>query len=258
MKQLPLWRKPYFARRVLDVGGGHNPFKGITHLLELDDDGWHRGGKSIVLPKSAVLIVGDVTALPFQTGSFNYMYASHVLEHVDVPEVARREMMRVGSAGYIETPSPFLEQGLALSNQDSSEFSVHAALHKWFVFSNDDRLVFEPKTLEDTSRFCSCREGQFMKDFYKVVDFQRAQYCFRRAAKTTIFYWKQAFRVEVRHRTLDCGSQEDVMCRFRGMKRDLVQSCNDLFRTGRILQLKRAFPECSKVFRRYGYRTLVL
>ena len=167
-------------------------------------------------------------------------------------------MMRVGLAGYIETPSPFLEQGLALGNQNPSEFSIHAALHKWFVFSNDGGLIFEPKTPEEANRFCSCRDGQFMKDFYSVVDFQRAQHCFRRAAKTTVFYWNRSFKVEVRNCTLDCVSQEDAVCRFRGMKRDLVSSCNDWFRIGRSLELKKAFPECSKVLRRYGYHTLAL
>ena len=143
IKQLPLWKRPIFARQILDIGAGHNPFKGITHLLELDiDEGRHRGGKSLVLPHSAALIVGDATALPFQERVFNYVYASHVLEHVDAPEKACRELIRIGSACYIETLSPFLEQGLAFSKEDGSESS----LHKWFIFSpTHNLLVFEPK-----------------------------------------------------------------------------------------------------------------
>lgn len=255
MKQLPLWKRPIFARRILDIGAGHNPFKGITHLLELDiDEGRHRGGKSLVLPHSAALVVGDATALPFQERVFDYVYASHVLEHVDVPEKACRELIRIGSAGYIETPSPFLEQGLAFSKEDGSESS----LHKWFVFSpTDNLLVFEPKTQDTERRFCSCRDGQFMKDFYTAVDFHRAQHCFRRAAKTTMFYWKRRFRVEVRHQAVDCDWNH-IVCRFSGMKQVLLRNCNDWLRINRILQLKKTFPECTKVFRRYGYRTLVL
>lgn len=238
----------------MDVGGGHNPFKGITHLLELDlDDGLQRGGKRVVLPEAAALIVGDAIALPFRSDSFGYVYASHVLEHVDDPEVACKEIMRVGSAGYIETPSPFLEQGLALCTQDSDESSFH----KWFVFSaGDDQLIFEPKTQKNAGRFCSCRDGQFMKDFYAAVDFHRAQHYFRRSAKTTIFYWKQAFRVEVRRWTMDCSRGR--ACRFSGMRRDLIANCNDWMRIRRILQLKKAFPECAEVFHKNGYRTLFL
>ena len=36
MKRLPFWKRPYGARRVLNIGAGHNPFHGATHLLEID------------------------------------------------------------------------------------------------------------------------------------------------------------------------------------------------------------------------------
>ncbi|MSR24725.1 MAG: class I SAM-dependent methyltransferase [Nitrospiraceae bacterium] len=115
MKQLPLLRRPYFSRRILEIGPGDNPFKGVTHLLEMDvHEGRERGGNALFVPKAAKLIVAEATLLPFGPGTFDYVYASHVLEHVEQPERACREIMRVGRAGYIETPSPFLEQGMAL------------------------------------------------------------------------------------------------------------------------------------------------
>ena len=89
MKRLPFWRRPYFARRILDIGAGHNPFRGVTHVVEIDiHQGRERGGDALVVPGSATLIVGDGMALPFRSGSFDYVYASHVLEHVDLPELA--------------------------------------------------------------------------------------------------------------------------------------------------------------------------
>lgn len=59
------------------------------------------------------------------------------------------------------------------------------------TYHTDNLLVFEPKTQDTERRFCSCRDGQFMKDFYTAVDFHSAQHYFRRAAKTTMFYWKR-------------------------------------------------------------------
>ena len=250
---MPFWKRPYFARRILDIGAGHNPFKGVTHVLEIDPcQGRQRGGNKLLIPKCTKLIVGDVMALPFQSGSFDYVYASHVLEHVDTPTSACREVMRVGRAGYIETPSPFLEQGLALRDLEPPE----NWFHRWFVFSPDvDVLVFESKTPETVSQFCSCPDGQFMKEFYASVDFGEAQHCFRRKAKTTIFYWQSSFLLEVRKGTVDCR-QDGQACRFNGMKKALLASCNDLFRAARLLRFRKIFPGCKTVFLKYGHRTV--
>ena len=253
MKRLPVLKRPYFAGRILDIGAGHNPFQGVTHVIEIDPtQGRQRGGNKLLVPKSAKLIVGDVTALPFQSGSFDYVYASHVLEHVESPGSACREIMRIGRTGYIETPSPFLEQGLSLRGSEPPE----NWFHKWFVFSLPaDVLVFEPKTPETVTQFCSCSDGQFMREFYACVEFGESQHCFRRKAKTTIFYWSSAFRVEVRERMVDC-QKDGLVCRFTGMKQALLANCNDLFRAPRLLRFRKTFPDCKGLFRKYGHRTV--
>lgn len=175
-----------------------------------------------------------------------------MLEHVEEPERACREILRVGKAGYIETPSPFLEQGLALRDETSPEHWFH----RWFVFASEpNRLIFEPKTPAQVSWFCSCPDGQFLKEFYASVDFRAAQHCFRRTAKTTIFYWQGSFEVEVRQKGADCRT-DGRPCRFAGMRAMLVDSCRDFFRSHRILRLKREFPDCASVFRKYGHATM--
>ena len=172
--------------------------------------------------------------------------------YVELPEVACGEIMRIGRAGYIETPSPFLEQGLALRGLEPPE----NWFHKWFVFSlASDLLVFELKSPETVSQFCSCADGRFMRDFYEAVEFVGSQHCFRRKAKTTIYYWKSSFQVEVRHRTADC-QRDGQVCRFHGMKTALLANCNDLLRAPRLLRFRRAFPGCKGVFRKYGHRTV--
>ncbi len=253
MKKLPLWRRPCFARHVLDIGAGHNPFKGVTHLLDIDvEQGRERGWSKLVIPHSASLIVGNVEDLPLEAGAFDYVYASHVLEHVDSPERACTELMRVSRAGYVETPSPFLEQGLGLINHEPAE----ASFHKWLVFTlGSGQLVFEPKTPNSVFEFCSCQDGHFMREFYQSVEFAEAQHYFRRKAKTTILYWKTSFCVEVRDRTVDCN-REGLACRFRGMRRAVLENCNDMLRAKRVLTLGRRFPECRSVLRKFGHRTL--
>ena len=249
MKRLPWWRRPHFARRVLEIGPGHNPYAGVTHLLERHvSDGRERGGNALVIPTAARLIIGEATVLPFVEGSFDFIYASHVLEHVEEPERACRDIMQVGKAGYIETPSPFLEQGLALTDESSPEHWFH----RWFVFSpSPGRLAFEPKSVQDVRRFCSCHDGQFLREFYESVDFRQAQHLFRRSSKTTIFYWTGSFQVEVRDHMIDC-QQEGRPCRFVGMRQALIANCNDLLRAGRVRRLPQLFPKAREVFRKYG------
>ena len=253
VKQFPLFKRPYFARRVLDIGAGHNPFRGVTHVLEIDvHRGSQRDGKRLVLPGGARLIVGDVQALPFRHGRFDYVYASHVLEHVDSPELACREIMRIAHAGYIETPSPFLEQGLALTCRIPPEYGFH----KWFVFSpRSGLLTFEPKTAETAAQFCTCPDGRVLKEFYASLDFQEAQHFFRRSTKTTVFYWQTSFDVDVRETTTDCR-RAGRACRFLGMRAAVMSNCNDPIGAPRLLRLRKMFPDCRDVLRRHGHRTL--
>lgn len=255
MKRLPWWRRPYFSKRLLEIGPGHNPFAGVTHLLERHvSNGYERGGNALVVPPSAKLIVGEASVLPFAERAFDFVYASHILEHVEEPDQACREIMRVGTAGYIETPSPFLEQGLALRDETDPEHWFH----RWFVFvARPGLLVFEPKSVQEVARFCSCRDGQFLREFYAGVDFREAQHCFRRTAKTTIFYWTSRFDVDVRPHMADCR-QDGRSCRFAGMKRALVSNCNDLLRVRRVRRLTASFPEVRELFRKFGHSSLLV
>jgi SAM-dependent methyltransferase len=242
-----------FSRRVLEIGPGHNPFSGVTHVLERHiEDGRERGDNPLIVPTAAKLIVGEATVLPFAAASFDFVYASHVLEHVEDPTAACREIMRVGKAGYIETPSPFLEQGLALRDETSPTHWFH----RWFVFSpSPGLLVFEPKSVEQVGRFCSCSDGQFLREFYDSLDFRQAQHFFRRSSKTTVFYWRSAFQVEARDHLVDC-QLEGRPCRFAGMRKALIANCNDLLRAGRVRRLPQQFPRSRDVFRKYGQSSL--
>jgi SAM-dependent methyltransferase len=255
MKRLVWWRRPYLSKRVLEIGPGHNPFAGVTHLLErYATDGHERGGNALLVPTSARLIVGEATFLPFAKRAFDFVYASHVLEHVEDPGQACEEIMRVGMAGYIETPSPFLEQGLALGDESSPAHWFH----RWFVFSpQPNLLVFEPKSVQEVARFCSCRDGQFLREFYAALDFQQAQHCFRRMAKTTIFHWKSSFRVEASSQMMECKNHPRP-CRFAGMRHALVSNCNDLLRASRIRRLSRRCPKLRDAFLKYGQYSLLV
>lgn len=90
--------------RVLDVGSGQSPHPRADVLLEkFPDDNVHRAGDAIDRADPR-LVIGDALAMPFADGEFDYVIASHIAEHVQDPAAFCREVARVGTRGYIETP----------------------------------------------------------------------------------------------------------------------------------------------------------
>jgi hypothetical protein len=117
--------------RILDVGSGGDPFPYATILAERYlHPSRHRSSQFRAVGKPVVIC--DINRLPFKTGAFDYVFCSHVLEHVEDPITACYEIMRVGKKGYIETPH-FMSDAL---------FSWAKGMHKWFVQSIGNRLVF--------------------------------------------------------------------------------------------------------------------
>jgi len=55
-------------------------------------------------------VFGDAKTMPFKDKAFDFVIASHILEHIAEPEVFIRELQRVGKAGYIETPNAIFER----------------------------------------------------------------------------------------------------------------------------------------------------
>ena len=93
---------------VLDVGSGGNPHPRADVLFDRVKGAEHRSGKAMVMDRMTVL--GDANKLPFKDKSFDYIIASHILEHIENPEHFISELMRVGKAGYIETPNHICER----------------------------------------------------------------------------------------------------------------------------------------------------
>lgn len=117
---------------VLEVGGGHNPhFRSDVLCDKFLETSLHRQGH---VAHPVPLVQGDIEHLPFRDGVFDFVIASHILEHVDNPDQACRELARVAKRGYIETPHEFQERLIGGN-----------PAHKWFVSEQDARLVFRQK-----------------------------------------------------------------------------------------------------------------
>jgi hypothetical protein len=89
---------------VLDVGSGGWPFKRADHLADrYPDETTHR--VEAIARDQRPFFEADLEKLPFQDKSYDFVFCSHVLEHLDQPGQAMRELMRVGHRGYIEVPT---------------------------------------------------------------------------------------------------------------------------------------------------------
>ena len=128
--------------RVLEIGSGGLPhprsdvlvdrYPGVSpqrQFMELKRD-----GRSLVL--------ADGQHLPFPGRSFDYVIASHVLEHVDDPAAFCRELCRVAPRGFIETPS---ELWSFLFDPRDEEKDTH----RWYVTRRGRTLFLRRKTPEE-------------------------------------------------------------------------------------------------------------
>jgi SAM-dependent methyltransferase len=93
---------------VLEVGSGGNPYPRANVLLDAYEETRQRHWEPLKIDRPMVL--GFIERLPFKSGSFDFLIASHVLEHSAYPEKALAEFQRVARAGYIEVPEAFFER----------------------------------------------------------------------------------------------------------------------------------------------------
>jgi uncharacterized protein YbaR (Trm112 family) len=93
---------------VLEVGSGGNPYPRSNVLLDAYEETRERHWVPLVIDRPFVL--GFVEQMPFKTRAFDFLIASHVLEHSTAPEKTLTEFQRVARAGYIEVPDAFLER----------------------------------------------------------------------------------------------------------------------------------------------------
>ncbi|MBA4319156.1 MAG: hypothetical protein C0412_12215 [Flavobacterium sp.] len=120
---------------VLDVGSGDKPHFNADILVDKfigKKYGAQRNGDDEVSINKP-LFVSDIESLPFKDKIFDYVIASHILEHVFDPAAAVNEIVRVGKAGYIEVPF--------VGYQKIYDFCSHL----WYCDFQNDTLIFTAK-----------------------------------------------------------------------------------------------------------------
>jgi len=91
--------------KILEVGPGNKKFKYATHVIDHQLDKWNLSNTNVI----AWDLDMDFENIPVEDNYFDFVYCRHVLEDLNYPIHAYKEITRVSKNGYIETPSPLIE-----------------------------------------------------------------------------------------------------------------------------------------------------
>lgn len=168
---------------VLDVGSGDKPFWRADVIVDKfleDDQQRHSGG--MVYDKKKLFVEADVENLPFKDKVFDFVFCSHLLEHVENPDKAIKELTRVAKKGYIEVPYGIMD------------FFEPFPPHLWFCDFRDGVLYFMQK--EKEKNFFIQNTEEFGKKFFWDPLFQYL--LAKNQDKIFIeLYWKNTLRYKV-------------------------------------------------------------
>tara|TARA_A100001035_G_scaffold266109_1_gene248853 strand:- start:388 stop:999 length:612 start_codon:yes stop_codon:yes gene_type:complete len=112
IEQNPSWK-------ILDIGCGYTAHEKASVICDIQDlSNFYKNKKFLKL---------EGKTLPFKDKEFDFVIASHVIEHVEDVNFFIKELERVSSKGYIELPTS-LEDNLVFENKND---------HLWHMEFND-------------------------------------------------------------------------------------------------------------------------
>jgi len=105
--------------KIIDIGCGYSANKNASVIADIQDLSYFYKGKNFIK------ISGK--KLPFKDKEFDFVIASHVIEHVEDFEFFVKELERISPRGYIELPTR-LGDNLVFENRND---------HIWWFAYND-------------------------------------------------------------------------------------------------------------------------
>ena len=146
---------------VLDVGCGYSANKYANVVCDTQDL------KHVYKDKQFIQLIEK--KLPFRDNEFDFVIASHVLEHVEDPVFFLNEIQRVSSkGGYIETPTK-LEDNLVFENKND---------HLWHIDFDDDE-----------NKILISKKQNFFEPVLTVSTIKKLQKYFRKSLVLEL-YWE--------------------------------------------------------------------
>ncbi len=160
IKQNPNWK-------VLDIGCGYTAHKYANVICDIQDLSNFYSDKQFVQLHDK--------KLPFKDNEFDFIIASHVIEHVEDVDFFIQELQRISTKGYIELPT-ILEDNLVFENKKD---------HIWHMEFDDDqnKLIISKKT-------------QFLEPVLTVSSAKNFSRYFRQSLVLELF-WENSIEFEI-------------------------------------------------------------
>ena len=154
--------------KVLDIGCGYTANEYADYVADVQDfSSFYKEKKKFTLIKNK--------KLPFDNNEFDFVIASHVIEHVEDFSSFINELQRISSQGYIELPTR-LGDNLIFENTTDHLW--------WFVFDDLKKKLI------------ACRKKTKLEPFLSVASGKKLSDMFRESFVIEL-YWKDSIEHEI-------------------------------------------------------------
>ena len=136
--------------KILDIGCGYSANKNATVIADIQDlSDFYKG-------RNFIIISGK--RLPFKDKEFDFVIASHVIEHVEDFEFFVKELERISTKGYIELPSR-LGDNLVFENRNDHIW--------WFTYDDVNNQIIASKKNQLIDPFITVSMGKLFEKIFR-------------------------------------------------------------------------------------------
>ena len=136
--------------KILDIGCGYRAHPAASTIADVQDFS--------KLYKDKKFVKIEEKTLPFKDKEFDFVIASHVIEHVKDFEFFIKELERISSKGYIELPSR-LADNLVFENQKDHVW--------WFSYNDIDECLVASKKNQLIEPFINVSTAKFLEKIFR-------------------------------------------------------------------------------------------
>ena len=135
---------------ILDIGCGYKAHKNATVIADIKDfSNFYKNKKFVKIKEKK---------LPFGDKEFDFVIASHVIEHVDDFEFFIKELERISSKGYIELPSR-LGDNLVFENRNDHIW--------WFCYDDTTNKLIASKKNQLIDPFITVSMAKLFEEIFR-------------------------------------------------------------------------------------------
>ena len=137
--------------KILDIGCGYTANPNANYIADVQDfSDFYKNRKIFTRITDKIL--------PFKDNEFDFVIASHVIEHVEDFEFFLKELERISKKGYIELPTR-LGDNLVFENTSDHIW--------WFTFCDIEKKLLASRRNQTLEPFLSVNTGKKISDSFR-------------------------------------------------------------------------------------------